>query len=246
MRVAGAERAAVALGPLLRPVGALRRPRAARRACAGPRSRSCAASRRRRAAGCRARGGRPAGGPARPRSRARSSRSRCAAPGRGAGRRAPAGGRPARCSRPPRRRARADRVGVLGQLRARPRSAASSRSPICAATVRVPVGVGRLGRQHRGHVGVHRGGRRAQPLALAGEVAADLVGVQVALGVEVADARRGQPPAVARVGHERLQHRDRRRGVRRVGVVDLDVARAAARCAGCPSGAARRAPRRRG
>ena len=72
----------------------------------------------------------------------------------------------------------------------------------------VPVAVGRLGGQHRGEVGVHRGGRLAEPLALPGEVAAHLVGVQVALGVEVADAGGGQSPAVAGVGHEGLQHGD--------------------------------------
>ena len=71
---------------------------------------------------------------------------------------------------------------------------------------------------------MHRCRGGAEPFAVGGEVTADLVGVQVALGVEVAHAGRGQPPAVAGVGHERLQHRHRGRGSGRVGVVDLDVA----------------------
>ena len=42
---------------------------------------------------------------------------------------------------------------------------------------------------------VHLGGRRAEPLGLAGEVAADLVGVQVALGEQVADAGLARAPS---------------------------------------------------
>ena len=51
------------------------------------------------------------------------------------------------------------------------------------------------------------GGGLAEPVGLAGEVAADLVGVQVGLGVQVADADLGQLPPVAGGLEELLQHR---------------------------------------
>ena len=46
---------------------------------------------------------------------------------------------------------------------------------------------------------VHLGHGRAEPLGLAGEVTAHLVGVQVGLGHQVADAAQGEVPAVAAV-----------------------------------------------
>ena len=65
-----------------------------------------------------------------------------------------------------------------------------------------------LGRRQRpGQVGVHLRGGHAEPVRLAGEVAADLVGVQVGLGVQVADADLGQLPAVGGGAEELLQHR---------------------------------------
>ena len=47
----------------------------------------------------------------------------------------------------------------------------------------------------------------AEPVGLAGEVAAHLVGVQVGLGEEVAGAGQGQVPAVAGGAQELLEHR---------------------------------------
>ena len=55
---------------------------------------------------------------------------------------------------------------------------------------------------------MYLGGRHAQPFGLTGEVSADLVGAQVSLGVEVADAGGGERPTV-RGGHQEfLQHRE--------------------------------------
>ncbi len=117
-----------------------------------------------------------------------------------------------------------DAVGVLGQLRNDAHRGVQALVHGCGQPA-VPVRVGRLRRQHPGHVGVHRRRRGTQPLALTGEVAAHLVGVQIALVVEVAHARGGQAPAVAAVRHEPLEHEDRgRRGAGVPVVVDLGVA----------------------
>ena len=67
-------------------------------------------------------------------------------------------------------------------------------------------GPGLGGERVREHV-VHLRGRQAQPLGLAREVPADLVGVQVRLGEQVADAGQREVPAVARGAQELLEHR---------------------------------------
>ena len=54
---------------------------------------------------------------------------------------------------------------------------------------------------------MHLRGRQAEPVGLAGEVAADLVGVQVGLGEQVADAGQREVPAVAGGAQELLEHR---------------------------------------
>jgi hypothetical protein len=59
-----------------------------------------------------------------------------------------------------------------------------------------------------GQVRVHLGQRDAEAGGLAGEVAADLVGVQVGLGEQVADAGQRQVPAVAGGAQELLEHRE--------------------------------------
>ena len=62
---------------------------------------------------------------------------------------------------------------------------------------------GRTVRAERaGQVGVHRGDRLAQPVRLGGEVAADLVGAQIALAHQVPHAGGGHRPAVGAVGEE--------------------------------------------
>jgi hypothetical protein len=72
-------------------------------------------------------------------------------------------------------------------------------------------------------VEVHGGDRVAEPVRLGGEVTADLVGVQVALGHQVADAGGGHPPAVGGVGQELREHAERGRFL--VGLLDgLDPA----------------------
>ena len=70
------------------------------------------------------------------------------------------------------------------------------------------VGLAPLDREVLGQVGVHLGQRDAEPRGLAGEVAADLVGVQVGLGEQVAHAGQRQVPAVARGAEELLEHRE--------------------------------------
>ena len=84
-------------------------------------------------------------------------------------------------------------------------------------------GVTLLDREVRGQVGVHLGERRTEPCGLAGEVAADLVGVQVGLGEEVAHAGQGEVPAVARGAEELLEHRQLDGGVGAVDVVVDEV-----------------------
>ena len=64
------------------------------------------------------------------------------------------------------------------------------------------------GRQDVGHTGVHSSGRHAEACGLCGEVAADFVGAQISLGVEVADACGGQRPSVGGGHQELLQHRE--------------------------------------
>ena len=56
---------------------------------------------------------------------------------------------------------------------------------------------------------MHRSHRLAQPVGLAGEVAAHLVGVQVALGEQVARAGGGHVPALGGVRRERGDHAER-------------------------------------
>ncbi len=56
---------------------------------------------------------------------------------------------------------------------------------------------------------VHVRGGRAQPLGLGREVAADLVGVQVRLRVEVPHAGEGEPPAFGTAAEELLHERER-------------------------------------
>ena len=69
------------------------------------------------------------------------------------------------------------------------------------------LGAGALrGREVLGQHPVHVGQRLAQPGRLAGEVAAHLVGVQVRLGEQVADAGEREVPPVARGAQELLEH----------------------------------------
>ena len=233
--VAVAERAPVAVGPLGGAVRALRRRRGGRAAGGGRRSRRTAACRRRPGAGSRGRAapssGR-AGSPSKSRSfqpsrvrstwpRWRSPWTRCTgtAPSRAA-----RSSNAARSSVGVRRRARAPRRPPGRAGRACPRRV--RRAP-CARASPVPKRVGQRG--------VHLGGRRAEPCRLAGEVAADLVGVQVGLGEEVAHAGLGQLPAVGGVAQEHLRDRQarRHRPVRRARPAALEPARAGARCACC-------------
>ena len=60
-----------------------------------------------------------------------------------------------------------------------------------------------------GQCRVHRCDRLTQPVRLTGEVAAHLVGVQVALGEQVAGAGRGHVPALGGVGRELGDHAER-------------------------------------
>ena len=92
----------------------------------------------------------------------------------------------------------------------------------------VPVAVGRLGGQHGGHVLVHRRRRRTQPLAVGGEVAAHLVGVQVAIGVQVAGAGGASASRRRSCGRRRLTIPSVG-GSSPVGVGDLDGAEQAVR-----------------
>ena len=166
--------------------------------------------------------GRPS---ARPRSRCtHPAAATCAAPGRDAGRRGCAartrrcrGGERVVASRSPSASVAARGTTVTRRVqpaRASPRPA-RRRSPRLAS---VPKAVG--------EIGVHLGDGRAEPVRLAGEVAAGLVGVQVGLGHQVAHAGLGQLPPVGRGGHVLLQHRDRVAARRRRSTVDR--ARAAA------------------
>lgn len=59
------------------------------------------------------------------------------------------------------------------------------------------------GAERGGQVGVHAGHHLTQPVGLGGEVPADLVGSQVALGHQVTDAVGGHRPAVRAAGEER-------------------------------------------
>ena len=135
---------------------------------------------------------------------------RCAAPGRGAGRRGCAARSRRRRGRRRRRRAsvqRRPRHRRVGHDRRRPRSSrgAHRRRARSRSSSRPSLPVPKAA----GEVGVHLGDGGAEPLGLAGEVAAGLVGVQVGLGHQVADAGLGQLPAVGGRGHELLQHRQR-------------------------------------
>ncbi len=69
-----------------------------------------------------------------------------------------------------------------------------------------------LGAQRLRQLGVHQPDRLAQPGRLGREVAAHLVGAQVALGEQVTHARQRHRPAVGGVRGEVLQHPERRGG----------------------------------
>src|ERR1700729_2348305 len=60
---------------------------------------------------------------------------------------------------------------------------------------------------------MHRRDGFAQPVGLAGEVTADLVGVEVALGEQVANAGGGHRPALGRVAFILGRHAQRTAGV---------------------------------
>ena len=80
--------------------------------------------------------------------------------------------------------------------------------PAMASASAPGVALALLGREVLGEVGVHLGQGDAEPCRLTGEVAADLVGVEVGLGEEVADAGQGQVPAVGGGAEELLEHRE--------------------------------------
>ncbi|HVM28540.1 MAG TPA: hypothetical protein VM433_12840 [Mycobacteriales bacterium] len=73
------------------------------------------------------------------------------------------------------------------------------------------VRVGGAGREQLSEQRVHLGRRGAEPLRLRGEVATDLVGVQVGLGEQVPDAGGGHRPALGGRALEVLQHGEGRR-----------------------------------
>ena len=134
---------------------------------------------------------------------------RCASPGRGGSRRARAGPAPAGAASATRSKASPQPVGVRRELgharRARRRAGRASSRPAPRGRARsYELAVGSA----CGEVGVDLGGGDAEPVRLGGEVAADLVGVQVALGHQVAHADLRQLPAVGRRPQEVLQHRD--------------------------------------
>ena len=79
------------------------------------------------------------------------------------------------------------------------------------------------GREVLGQQRVDRADRLTQPLRLAGEVAADLVGEEVGLGEQVAHAGQRELPPVAGGAEELLQHRELQDGAGRVRVA-LDPA----------------------
>ncbi len=212
MGVAVEERLAVALGPLASAVGELAcRRRARTAACAGPRSRTIAACRRRRARPSPAAAGRPAAWRARPRSRRASIRRWCGGSGRGGGRRALAAGPAPSTGIVERRRGRGRPAKVVGVARPRP----APRRPRSASRASMPPrrSCGAPSSVHGRGKGLAQGGvHLGRGLARAGtprpgEVAADLVGVQVALGEQVAHAGQRQLPAVGGRAQELLQHR---------------------------------------
>ena len=157
------------------------------------RSRRSGASRRRRARASRAAAARRAAWPARPRSRRSSSPGRCAGSGRGGGRRGPAArsGRAARAARS----YVARRASACAASSGTTSSAASSRAVIASASAPAASAPRRSVGKSSARTGVDLAQCLAEPGGLAGEVAADLVGVQVGLGEEVADARRARGPS---------------------------------------------------
>ena len=116
--------------------------------------------------------------------------------------------RPARPARRARRRPPRSAVGVRRERRRPPRprgrAARACRRRARPAPRRPACAVGSAAAR----ACVHLGGGHAEPVRLAGEVAADLVGVQVGLGV-AGRARWSvaELPAVGAVAQERLQHR---------------------------------------
>ena len=87
-------------------------------------------------------------------------------------------------------------------------SATSRRVSIASESAARSLGAPRLGGELLGQHVVHLRGGQAEPLGLAGEVAADLVGVQVGLGEQVAHAGQREVPAVAGGAQELLEHRE--------------------------------------
>ena len=71
--------------------------------------------------------------------------------------------------------------------------------------------VGRPDAERVAQLLVHLGERGAEPGRLGGEVAADLVGMEIGLGEQVADAGERDLPAVTRGAEELLQHREMNR-----------------------------------
>ena len=92
---------------------------------------------------------------------------------------------------------------------------------------------GRRGSERRGQRRMYRGDRLPQPVGLPGEIPADLVGVEVALGVEVAGARGGHVPAVGGVGRVGGHHQ-KGTGLPAVGGVQRAQQRGDVRIAGPP------------
>ena len=114
-------------------------------------------------------------------------------------------------------------VGVLGQLRhdgQRDLEAGQHR----LGEGRQLVGAPALGGELLGEHVVHLRGRETQALGLAGEVATDLVGVQVGLGEQVTHAGERQLPSVAGGAQELLEHRELDGLVRTVGGCELQPA----------------------
>ena len=236
----------VALGPLLRAgvdqlgVGLVAGARATARP-RGRRSRSCAASRPRRATASPAAAARPAAWPARPRSRRSSSRGtvrrvwpRCRSPW-------------IRWTSRPSSLETASNVArsvaACSASSGTTPSAASSR-PVMIAASSAAAAAGRVseGKWSRKRL-VHLAQRLAEPGRLAGEVAAGVLGVQLGVREQRADAGQRQVPAVAGGAQELLQHRElaasgRRRRRR--------ASRRARRRARSRPGSAPRAPRCRG
>ena len=114
------------------------------------------------------------------------------------------------------------RVGQRRYLRRTRRAAARPARPAPARSAATPSSrfriaaassapVVRAGAQRADQLRVRHRHRLAQPVRLAREVPAHLVGAQVRLGEQVTDADQRHRPAVGGVGREVLQHAERRR-----------------------------------